>query len=147
MAKAARKRVATRLARSRDASGHRYTDGVSIGLSRLPMLSLSLDDDRRFWHPDPERGAVEIGGRWARVVVHSRPVVARSRALSAWGLSDRGLPVGLQVPVGLRFESPFRVLTCLRRKIRRQVIFARRKAGKGVRRRRPRRTWRSQVVC
>lgn len=145
MAKPARKRQSNRIARSRDGSTHRYSEAVSTGLSRLAPLS--LHEDLRLWHPDPERGAVEVGGRWAKVVVHSRPVVARSRALSSWGLSDRGLPVGLQVPVGLRFESPFRVLTCMRRKIRRQVIFARRKAGKGVKRRKPRRNWRSQVVC
>lgn len=145
MAKAARKRPSARKAGSRDVSNHRYSEAVPIRPARLP--SLSLHEDLRLWHPDPDRGAVQIGGRWAKVVVHSRPVVARSRALSAWGLVDKGLPVGLQVPVGLRFESPFRVITCLRRKIRRQVIFARRKAGKGVTRRKPRRTWRSQVVC
>ena len=120
---------------------------LSAALSPLPSPLLSSVEDGRFWHPDPDQGALTVGGRWARVVVHSRPIVARSETLKSWGLVDRGVPVGFQVPVGVKFESPLRVITCMRRKIRREVIFARKKAGKGVKRRKPRRNWRSNVVC
>lgn len=120
---------------------------LSAALSPLPSPLLSSVEDGRLWHPDPDQGALTVGGRWARVVVHSRPIVARSETFKSWGLVDRGMPVGFQVPVGLKFESPLRVITCLRRKVRREVIFARKKAGKGVKRRKPRRNWRSNVVC
>lgn len=111
--------------------------------SSLDDLSLSAVEDGRSWHPDPEQGALTIGGRFARVVVHSRPVIARSKPIWAW----KGMPAGVQVPVGVRFESPFKVITCMRRKIRREVIFALNKGGKGVKRRRGRRSWRSNVSC
>lgn len=90
--------------------------------------------DDRVWHPDPDRGAVTIGGNWARVVVHPRPFVARTKPVYAW----KGLPVGLQPPVGLKYESPLNVVKCVRRKIRRSVIFAlkRNKKGSGAARRR-----------
>lgn len=113
---------------------------------RDPTALFQPLDDGRYWHPDPDQGALTIGGRYARVIVHQRPLVARSKALSSW-IGGKGLPIGLQVPVGVKFESPYRVLTCVRRKVRRAVVFARGKAGKGVKKRRPRRTWRSNVVC
>lgn len=114
---------------------------LSTLLGPAPLLEL---EDGRQWHPDPDRGALSVGGRYARVVVHKRPLVAYSRPIYA----KRGLPAGFQVPVGTMFESPFRVITCLRRKIRREIIFARNKAGSGVRRRRPRpRDWKSNVSC
>lgn len=119
-------------------------DPLSSLLSSGPALSPLLEvEDARAWHPDPEQGALTIGGRFARVVVHSRPVVARANTI----FSPSSYPVGFQVPVGVRFESPFKVVTCLRRKIRREIMFARNKAGKGVRKRRPRRSWRSNVSC
>lgn len=108
----------------------------------VPSPLLELEDGRQ-WHPDPERSPVMIGGRLARVVVHSRPVVAYGKPIYAY----RGLPRGFQPPVGVKFESPFRVITCLRRKIRREIIFARGKAGSGKKQRMPRRDWKSSVSC
>lgn len=104
---------------------------------------LEAVEDARQWHPDPGHGALTIGGRFARVVVHKRPIVARANTL----FSPRSYPVGFQVPVGLRFESPLKVVTCLRRKVRRNIMFAKRKAGFGKKQRMPRRTWRSNVSC
>jgi len=128
---------------ARDANASSLTrDALSSLLSEPePLVSVS---DGRLWHPEgDDRPVLSIGGRVARVVVHKRPIVARSNTL--WSAS--GLPKGLQVPVGLRYESPFFVLTCLRRKVRREIMFAKRKAGFGKRNRRPRRTWRSDVSC
>lgn len=111
----------------------------------VSVVSPGLEEveDGRLWHPDPDRGALTVGGRYARLVVHKRPLVARANTL----FSPRSYPVGFQVPVGFRFESPFKVVTCLRRKVRRQIMFAKRKAGFGKKRRMPRRTWRSDVSC
>lgn len=107
------------------------------------VTNLADVEDGRLWHPDPEQGALTIGGRFAQVVVHKRPIVSRSNTI--WSAS--GLPVGVQVPVGVRFESPLKVITCVRRKVRRQIMFATGRSGKGVKKRQPRRNWRSNVSC
>lgn len=151
------------MARGRGSRGRSWSewtaakrDDLTTSLGRFGLLSPSYRpgfpslvevEDGRSWHPDPDRGAVTIGGRWARVVVHPRPIVARTKPLWAW----KGMPIGLQPPVGLRFESPLKVVTCVRRKVRREVIFAldrqrsRKSGGRGGRR--YRRTWRSNIGC
>lgn len=138
---ARRSKSTVRSVRSRDTSALSLAP-LPIARS-FPSLSLSMFEDRRAWGPDPERGAVTFGGQYARVVVHSRPVIARSNSV----FTARGYPVGVQVPVGVRFESPFKVITCVRRKVRRQIMFAKRKAGYGQKQRKPRRNWRSDVSC
>lgn len=107
---------------------------------------LSELEDRRVWHPDPEQGSLTIGGRFASVTVHQRPLIARSQTFTRLGFG-RGIPVGLQVPVGVRFAHSFDVINCVRRKVRRQVLHARRKTGSGVKRKNPRHTWRSAIWC
>lgn len=129
-------------------TGDPLSDLLSPAAPASPIVSavapLQEVEDLRSWHPDPAQGALTIGGRFARVVVHKRPLVARANTL----FSARAYPVGFQVPVGVRFESPLKVVTCLRRKIRREVIFAKKKAGFGARRRHhSRRSWRSNVSC
>lgn len=52
-----------------------------------------------------------------------------------------------QLSAGFQFAQPERTLICVRRKQRKEVLFAKRKTGKGVRRRRPRRTWLSNIGC
>lgn len=119
-------------------------NSLSAFLSPSPAPSLSLSDieDNRLFTFDPP-SSMTIGGRVARVIVHKRPIIARANTI----FSARSYPVGLQVPVGIKFESPLKVITCLRRKIRRQIMFVTNKAGKGVRKRRPRRSYRSTVSC
>lgn len=121
------------------------------GRLTIPVLGtprpFNLDEveDGRLWHPDPDHGALTVGGRWASVVVHKRPIIARSQALKPLGF--RGMPRAIQVPVGVQFHSPFKVITCVRRKTRRMVLFAKRKTGKGRYRKPPRRGWRSEIWC
>lgn len=117
------------------------------GRSLVTSPVLSGFEDNRFYHPDPEHAALTIGGKYASVTVHERPVLKRSQALRRWGFGGRGVPIGLQVPVGIKFQHPFNVATCVRRKIRRSVLFARNKAGKSGRRGRYRRTWKSAIWC
>lgn len=132
---------------ARDAFSSSLSSGTrslrSPGLLTSLLEPPVIEDDRRLFHFDKQRMAVRVGGNIARVVVHSRPIVARSNNI--W--SARGIPVGFQVPVGVRFESPLKVWTCIRRKVRRRVIFAKKKAGFGKSQRMPRRNWRSDVVC
>lgn len=112
---------------------------------------LSLIEDLRQWHPlgddrpflAVDRRSVSFSVGPNSVIVHRRPVISRSNTL--W--SSRGLPVGVQIPVGVRVESPLKVITCIRRKARRAVMFARRKVGLGAKRRTRRRNSRSNVGC
>lgn len=103
-------------------------------------------EDGRTFSPDVNnkpRRAVVIGGRPARLVVHKRPIIAYGQPIYAY----RGLPKSVQVPVGVKFESPLRVIRCLRRKIRRNVIFALNKRRKGAGAKRRRRNEYSNVGC
>lgn len=110
----------------------------------LSSLGSLVDvEDRRTWNPDPGRSAVTIGGRVARVVVHKRPFIAYNRPIWAY----RGMPVGVQVPVGVMYESPFFVIRCLRRKVRKAVIFARGHGGKRGRKGRYNRNADSGIWC
>jgi len=136
---------------TRDGSILSLTRALSFPLPRghlqLPGFGfpshLDQVEDGRVWHPDPEHGALTIGGRWARVVVHQRPIMARANTI----FSPRSYPVGVQVPVGFKFETPLKVITCIRRRVRRSIMFATRRAGFGKRKRYPRRTWRSEIWC
>lgn len=107
--------------------------------------------DNRQFHPDPEPSPVTVQGtptwsvvraptptlayrgfplvRFPGLQVHRRSMIAREYYTN--------LPVGLQVPVGIRRVGMFPVLTCVRRKIRKAVMFAtgQRHKGSGARRR------------
>lgn len=110
------------------------------------MAALNEIQDTRRHDPTTPRKArtsFTIGGNLARVVVHKRPWIAYSKPIWAY----RGIPVGLQPPVGVMFESPFRVIRCLRRKIRRNVIFALRKFRKGAGAKHRRRNYDSNIRC
>lgn len=88
-------------------------------------------EDRRTYHPENIfRPAASVTSSDRNVNV-KEPAKKFSRAL----------------PFGLQFAVPDNVAICVRRKQRREVIFAKRKAGKGARRRNPRRTWHSLIGC
>lgn len=118
---------------------------ASYPLRASPVTNFldNIVDDARLWHPDPEHGALTIGNRWANVVVHKRPLIARTKPY--W--SYKGFPIGVQVPVGVQFESPLRVVRCVRRKMRRGVIFALRRNKQGSGARRHKMHWHSKVWC
>lgn len=52
-----------------------------------------------------------------------------------------------RVPTRVMFDAPKKVLVCVRRGRRREVLFAKRKTGAGARRRAPRRNWFSEISC
>lgn len=141
-------------AASRDPSIRSLTRALSMPLpghfdlaAPFGFSSLNEVEDGRLWHPDPDAGALTIGGRYARVIVHSRPIIKRSQTLSKWGITDRGIPIGVQVPVGIKYHNAFNVINCVRRKVRKQVLFARKKTGRGKSQRMPRYTWKSAIWC
>lgn len=99
----------------------------------LPVLAEI--EDRRTFHP---RGAAR-NARSFRVSHHS--LVPRSP-------SPYQRPTRSQlVAQGIAFRAPRDVLVCVRRKRRKEVIHAIGKAGSGVKRAQPRRSYYSDVVC
>lgn len=105
----------------------RQTELVSPRRSRA---NLRLVEDRRRYHPDGARRPAIGFNKWA-----PRVIVPKWAALG-----------GAAVTAKLAFSSPDQVALCVRRKIRREVMFAK---GKGGRRgqRRPRRSWYSRISC
>lgn len=92
---------------------------ASLALSPLRLLPLG---DGRFFHPSPAL---------------TRPFAAAPR--SAARLVAKG--------TGVRFADPMGVVTCLRRKIRKEVLFALGVGGQSGRKNKPRRTASSSISC
>lgn len=111
------------------------SDVVAVRLPVRPRLTaLQALEDRRRWHPERAfRPALSFREKRPRIVARD---VRRS---NQW--TDRTLPSRLH------FALPKSVAICIRRKERREVIFAKRKAGKGSRARRRLRNWFSNIIC
>lgn len=127
-------------------------DSRSIANDEFSLLRpLNLVEDLRLYHPeDDNRPALDVRSRPARFTVSSvvRPpsVSVHRRSFFARSYYSGGFR-GFQVPVGIKFRSMFPVVTCLRRKMRRAVMFALGKTRKGSRGGRRDRNWRSDVKC
>lgn len=94
-----------------------------------PFSALTEFEDRRRFHPeDFYQPARELGGTNS-----PSPQVKKS--------------FKVQLPFGLEFAAPQRTLVCVRRKQRKEVLFAKRQTGRGKKRRAPRRNWQSQMGC
>lgn len=96
------------------------------------LQPLNLIDDRRSYHPEPAtRPARLFSGAVASVKATITPkhVSGKSR-----------------VPVQIAFTAPDQTLVCVRRKTRKQVLFAKRKTGKAGQRKPKRNMW-SNVRC
>lgn len=135
--------------RMRSAQRDRGSIATFDPLSVLSPVRLDLVQDGRDFHPDSLAPDLEIDGTPTRFVVpgFTRPKW-RVHRRSIWARDYyTGSIRGVQVPVGIQYETPFRVITCIRRKIRRQVMFAKRKVGMGSRAKFRRRNSRSGVQC
>lgn len=103
---------------------------------------LALAEDRRRWEPqggpqDVHRVARRISGRPARVIA---PPARKTRSTRPKFASSP--------PAALVFRAPARVAVCVRRRTRREVIFARGQAGRpGRPSRPPRRSVYSSIHC
>lgn len=108
-------------------------------------LSPALEDLRR-WAPTGREPVREATGRPARIVhkVASRRTVERPRGS---GFSSvRRMSARKFLPEVPSFAAPGRVMICLKRKIRREVLFAFKRTGKGARSKKRRNEW-SDVRC
>lgn len=121
-----RSRRAQRKQRAQRGYLHSTANEVAV---RSNVLAL---EDRRLWAPLEEtpRGLFH---RSSRLVVTPYPNVNKSRA-------------AVSPPAGVSFAVPREVAVCVRRKQRREVLFAKRRTGKGARARRRRNAW-SDISC
>lgn len=107
----------------------------------------AAEDGRFFNFDQPETPRNVYTGRPARFsvavspfhTVHGRSPIARSYYT--------GMFRGFQVPVGVKFSNPVSVSACIRRKIRRAVIFAKGYRHKGAGARHRHRNAYSNVAC
>lgn len=128
----------------RDTSRQARRDNNSIPNRRLiepisfdfirSLSSLAPIEDRRTFHPEQAFRPARSFSRANHVLV-ARPDRTRSGQ------------VRLSVPVGVGFGDPRRVIICVRRRQRREVLHALGKTGRGKARRPPRRSYYSDVRC
>lgn len=100
------------------------------GVNRLPRRKTGAPAQFVLRHPDKARRGKSLAQRYLDGLIHQ----GRRSAKTALQRGQR------------EFQKPQDVLTCVRRQRRKQVIFAKRKQGKGARARR-RRNWRSEFSC
>lgn len=108
-----------------------------------PKLNLRPVEDRRTWHPQgKKRPAASLDAPRHRLVVSSKP-------LSHPAPSRRAKPsvARATLPHTVQFAAPARVLICIRRKKRKEVLFAKKLTGKGARARRHRQSEYTGVKC
>lgn len=111
---------------------HSLPDFVSPPAVR--SIPLSEIEDRRFFDPQPDRFPRGVR-RWKAALASylSRPAVHPTRGRAVF------------LPAEQFFKVPETVALCARRKSRREVLHALKRAGRGVAK--PRRTWRSELKC
>lgn len=103
---------------------------VSIPLRDTPLQQI---EDRRRWHPLRYLApAATLGSRSARSLVERSP---KSKSVSRFP------------SLRLGFAVPEKVAVCVRRKTRKEVIFAKKVAGKGASARRRKRNPFSEIRC
>lgn len=113
---------------------------------RPPVRVPRLIEDRRNWVPDGHDDVRDVHGRTARIGISpARPPKLR-QPVGVNRKSPNLYRSGLFLREALRFEAPRSVTVCLRRKTRREVLFAKSKTGKGSRSRKIRNQW-SDVKC
>lgn len=107
---------------------------------------LTQIEDRRTWHPDGKtRPARSLNKSQHRLVIatnrhtsprSTNPVHTKKAATRA-----------AYLPHQIQFQAPKQVLVCIRRKKRKEVLFAKKLTGKGARARRHRSTEYTGVKC
>lgn len=113
-------------------------------LPTSPLERLSEVEDRRSFHFEgPNRPALMDDGTMARVHVVDRPKNRNRVKPRAFRFGPK---IYSQTKAVVAFQEPERVAVCVRRKARREVLFAKKRAGRGGMRK-PRRTWLSKISC
>lgn len=123
------------------AKRRRYRNEVARTASyvtKLPLSTIASLEDRRLWHPLGALAPVAASIRSARRLIVA-PHDAPGEFVGRYGsrlLNHR-----------IAFSEPFRVAICVKRKMRREVLFALRFAGRGGSKKSYRRGPWSDVKC
>nr|QJB19848.1 MAG: hypothetical protein [Microvirus sp.] len=120
--------------RSNRSSGLRETSAFSnrrltaLNFTTRPVTFLQTIEDRRDFHPEQA----------------FRPARSFSRSVHRLAVPSRRTG---RLPIGVTFEDPTKVLVCVRRKSRREVLFAMGRTGKGSALGKRRRSHYSEIQC
>lgn len=145
------------MARRGRTKSNRQRDHNSIA-NAIPALltdtTASVKADRRRYHPEGRASApLSTSGRPARVTVSparvrrgpgGRPLVSGTIVSPRRGLTAPTFRKRKSRAETHAYANPFHVLVCIRRKMRKEVLFALRKKGRGGKRRR---SWLSNIRC
>lgn len=117
-------------------------NSVAVSPSRLSGLNFLTEiEDRRTWHPlGSERNARSFKRATHSLVIPPANVNKNKNQSKFKGPK-------LTLPHTIGFEAPQQVLVCVRRKTRKEVLFAKNKTGKGARKFKRRRSWLSEISC
>lgn len=98
--------------------------------------------DNRLFHPDPVTRTISEPRSASRLVIPRESAVSPRRSVQ-----DRpGNSRTARLPHQLAFSQPKQVSVCIRRKARREVLFAKQRTRKGAGSRRHRNQW-SEIKC
>lgn len=133
MAKRSRSRSSSKARRVTSSNANRRLPSLSNSPRQLDLEAyLNEIDDRRTFHPaGPARNAVSFHSSTHTLVI---PPTTQHPTRS------------VDVPAGVAFQAPHDVLICVRRKQRKEVLHATKKAGKSGQKR-PRRNYYSEILC
>lgn len=121
--------------RSRGTSNERR-EGPAPFPSLLPRVSLIELEDRRAYTPSGPAPLRSIHRETFQTLQRTRSTRASARSSPLSAMLEN------------TFDDPQRVIVCLRRQTRKQVLHALKKTGgRGGRKKKPRRTWQSQFKC
>lgn len=111
-------------------------------LTFRPLVSpvdLTVFEDRRTFHPERDQRPARSFSKALHRLVVKEPLRNPDRFASL-----RAFPASIPTRIG--FEDPKRVLICVRRKRRKEVLHALKKTGRGGQKK-PRRSWYSSISC
>lgn len=132
------------IANARPAPGPALTFPVLI--SPRSVRPLIWIEDRRTWNPSPYRAAAMVSRPRHRLRIHSPLNAGAKRRAAAAPLRPDLMRRGGAVPSQVAFRGAPSVLVCIRRGMRREVLFAKKRAGRAPKRR-PRWSVYSKIVC
>nr|QJB19853.1 MAG: hypothetical protein [Microvirus sp.] len=122
------KRNGTRSSGLRETSAFSNRRLTALNFTTRPLTFLQTIEDRRDFHPEQA----------------ARPARSFSRSVHSLAVPRQR---GGRLPIGVTFENPTKVLVCVRRKSRREVLFALGQTGKGSALGKRRRNHYSEIQC
>lgn len=149
------------MAKKRSSTPHRDTQRIAsdplaeavylpLPLSPIrlqPIKKLTEVQDHRLYYPEPVKPSRSTTGGSSRVVIRPAKNLQGVRSKNKNVFGPNGLRKSQRsIPSGLAFDLPKRVVVCVRRQQRREVLFAKKsvRSGAGAKRRRTR--W-SDISC